>query len=1390
MDHKRHLTPKLLPKDFRLNKAAKSLITVAPLTRSLSSGKRILHNRTRSKSNASDESSPSGSQTSPKSDHFNDNDNDCGKLKMGKSVISLLTTTSIYSEFKKLNKNNYTPNDNDFDDVNSEEEFKEDEEENEDTTDDAITEEPEETADNNIDSDSADYANSASKNSLNSDNSNSLNNLKSTLNTSKELPGSASDAHVYLSLFEQSVIKSLESKRQVICGVESSRIISSNRNIRTRAIAVCNKLKSTFQVDPNDELLDDYSCWLLRDVLLQGHLYITKNYLLFFAYLPSHHNSLKKKDIDSQAFEERIAMSGALSIKKHSITSKFHRYWCVLKGSSFSVYSDSTNLYFPLLTIDLRYVLRAEVVYENNVATSQSTLSRLTNLASHDPEFVGANDLGSSELMDNSHHRDDSSSFIDELKTRKSTLTTKEATKPHMIRILTETKTYLFYCDNLHSANEWVSCFKAQIFTLKNQDDKVTIKLPLTNLVDLEVNSIFENAENIRLKVLENSDSYALDDYFFLFFNSCLNAVKSINKALQLNKEKTQIKNHNQSVVENDYSNTESPNAISDNYIPSGSIEEAGNPIRTINDNGDEDSSNDDDLELQNPTTKEQGSLLKNNEPAPSNKQITGKAKATLQVLNPKHIVKNVFGQTLYNGFEMWSSNPTHYEEINSLERGSEDLFFVGSEEERVEAAERFRKHFSLPSSEKLIATYYAYLQRNIPLYGKIYLGSTKICFRSLLPRIHTKMILPFGDIENCYKEKNFSFGYSGLVTVINGHEELFFEFSANDSRDDCEYLLLKQLDFYKRNRKSGDSVERLDESVKLSSSVNNLSEAENIIKNEDKISLETGSQVPIIIKDYAFARPTFKPSQKFKITCLTIGSRGDVQPYIALCKGLLKEGHKPRIATHGEFREVVESHGIEFKEIAGSPTELMSFMGHHGSISVSFLKDAKSKFTGWIDELLTTSWEACQGSEILIESPSAMAGIHIAEALNIPYFRAFTMPWTRTRAYPHAFIVPELKKGGSYNYFTHVMFENVFWKGISSQVNKWRRSTLGLGRTDLYQLQQNKVPFLYNVSPTVFPPSVDFADWVKVTGYWFLDEKDSYKPPAELQQFIKDARAAKKKLIYIGFGSIVVSDPKELTAAVIEAVKKADVWCVLNKGWSNRLEGGDKELEIELPPQIYNAGSVPHDWLFNHVDAAVHHGGSGTTGASLRHGLPTIIKPFFGDQFFYAHRVEDMSVGIYLKKLNKDSLAKAIKEAVTSTRIIKKAKAVGIKIRLENGVQSAMQTIYSQLDYAQLLISSKREISHNVDVTSVRVSNMAKQQQQQQQPEPQLQTSSEDKEDEGEGEGEIGDIDDYINDSISNSLKLSGGSDTDNNYLADSLQASGEIVSQRRKSNGSWLLL
>ena len=151
----------------------------------------------------------------------------------------------------------------------------------------------------------------------------------------------------------------------------------------------------------------------------------------------------------------------------------------------------------------------------------------------------------------------------------------------------------------------------------------------------------------------------------------------------------------------------------------------------------------------------------------------------------------------------MWTGARRHYDDPPGLtpDEASGD---IADEEDAMEHGDRFRAHFALQPTEKLQATYFGYLHRVLPLYGKIYISNRSFCFRSLLPGTRTKMILPLKDIENVDKEKGFRFGYSGLVIVIRGHEELFFEFGQAETRDDCAVTLLQSLETVRFLQESG----------------------------------------------------------------------------------------------------------------------------------------------------------------------------------------------------------------------------------------------------------------------------------------------------------------------------------------------------------------------------------------------------------------------------------------------------------------------------------------------------------------------------------------------------------------------------------------------------------
>lgn len=1015
---------------------------------------------------------------------------------------------------------------------------------------------------------------------------------------------------------------------------------------------VSDKLQKRFNLDSEEMFIYESSAWLLRDVLIQGHIFITSEHLLFYASLPK--------------ITGTTQLTGNLNIKSKIKGSS--RYWCILKGTLLSLFNSPTEVYFPVLTIDLSNVTDIEL--EKDPKTNTTTCN---------------------------------------------------------FRISTNEKTFKFIADSEFAAKTWYNTLKRQHFATENmEDNSVSLKIPLPNILELDEEEIINQSVTMRLRALESKETYAIDDYIFMFLDcsgtllkdALLNQLQKLNLmgmhilyndkdanllqdsvAQEESKENTS-KPHKHSLLRSplkytpsrhkfplpEYCKLESNSKQEKNTKRLGRLRSKSEHWLhkpTCHDTEIEESLvlesySNQQTPVESPKIEGEviGSPLSQNTSNSSENEV-------ITTSTRREKLSGLATKPFKNMAEMWSAKPLHYQ--NEIFKFKDNSVITGKD--CIAANKNFKEHFKVGQEETLISSYFTYLNRNIPVYGKLYLSDKSLCYRSLVPKVNTRMVLPIVDIETCYQEKSFRFGYFILVLVIRGHEELFFEFSSKDARDDIESLLSRRIDHVKE-------IHQMAQSNKKTSSIQTDRDNADLRFFEDKIS-GSGFDVPIMIDRNPYFKTIIKPNKKYNFGLLTIGSRGDVQPYIALGKALIKDGHSVTIITHSEFREFVERHGIQFKEIAGNPAELMSLMVEHESINIAMLRDASSHFRGWITELLQSSWDVCKNAnfDILIESPSAMAGIHIAEALSIPYFRAFTMPWTRTRAYPHAFIVPDQKRGGNYNYLTHVLFENVFWRGISSQVNKWRVETLNLEKTNLELLQQNKVPFLYNISPTIFPPSIDFSEWVKVTGYWFLDEESNYTPPDDLLKFINKARKKGKKLVYIGFGSIVVSNAKEMTKALVEAVIEADVYCILNKGWSERLgDTSAKEIEIELPDCVFNAGAVPHDWLFPRVDAAVHHGGSGTTGASMRCGLPTIIKPFFGDQFFYANRVEDIGAGIALRKFNSKTLAKALIEVTTNEKMRERARLIKSQIAKEDGVQTAISCIFSELEYARSLIVNKRK--------------------------------------------------------------------------------------------------
>ncbi|OAD08859.1 glycosyltransferase family 1 protein [Mucor lusitanicus CBS 277.49] len=571
-----------------------------------------------------------------------------------------------------------------------------------------------------------------------------------------------------------------------------------------------------------------------------------------------------------------------------------------------------------------------------------------------------------------------------------------------------------------------------------------------------------------------------------------------------------------------------------------------------------------------------------------------------------------------------------------------------------------FQKYFVLPESEKLLAVYRCSLMKTLPCYGKLYISSSYVSFNAKGFATKAKMIIPFQDVIRIQKLRSRGYIFHSLSILTQTKKEIYLEFSSITRRNSCFAKLFLQ---HKRALESQTEPGKAEKKIKDWEA--------RLMEDEQKDAIgrvvPNDASLPVLSRQQTETIVYKKPEKSLHFTCITIGTRGDVQPYIALCKGLMKEGHRCRIATHDEFKDWIEEHGIEFRTVGGDPGELMRICVENNFFSVNFVVEGLRLFKDWIDELLTLSWKAVQGTEIIIESPSAMIGVHMAEALRVPYFRSFPMPMTRTRSFPHPFATPNNPKGRLYNDMTYVLFDHAVWRAIAARTNAFRKTTLGIPATSYEKLEVWKIPYLYSFSPSIVPSPLDWLDWIHCTGYWFLDNPQTgWTPDPELKAFIEASDA--RPIVYIGFGSIIVSDPVGITRVIIESVLLSNVRAIVSRGWSSRHKQGAVSEEADMlsrhPGTIMSVQSVPHDWLFPKIRAVVHHGGAGTTAAGLRAGRPTIIKPFFADQFFWGERVEEMGIGRCIKNLTVDNLSAALRVVSTDENMLKVANRVGQKIR------------------------------------------------------------------------------------------------------------------------------
>jgi UDP:flavonoid glycosyltransferase YjiC (YdhE family) len=413
------------------------------------------------------------------------------------------------------------------------------------------------------------------------------------------------------------------------------------------------------------------------------------------------------------------------------------------------------------------------------------------------------------------------------------------------------------------------------------------------------------------------------------------------------------------------------------------------------------------------------------------------------------------------------------------------------------------------------------------------------------------------------------------------------------------------------------------------------------------------------------------------KVALICNDTRGGIQPYVALGLGLRAAGHEAVVVAPENYAGFVSSRGLEFRGMRGDVQAVIRNPEYAEQLERGFLASHRLMvrlLTESIRDWTHDALEACRGANLIVGGfGGMMTGQGIAEALGVPFVQAHVQPVTPTGAYS-GLLMPDRLRGRSrwLDRLSHRWSRQVFWQPLRGPVNAARKEVLGLGPAPFWgnigMPRRDGDLVLHGYSPHLLPRPSDWPSGVQITGYWFLDHEEVWTPPADLVEFLD----AGEPPIAVGFGSMSLRDAEATTRLVVDAVERVGQRVVLLSGWGG--VGGPT-----LPDWAFAVESVPHDWLFPRTALSVHHGGAGTTGASLRAGVPSVIVPFGADQPFWGWLLADRGLAappIPRKRLTADRLASAISSVLKDDAMRERAAKLGRRIRDEDGVARAVERL------------------------------------------------------------------------------------------------------------------
>lgn len=356
------------------------------------------------------------------------------------------------------------------------------------------------------------------------------------------------------------------------------------------------------------------------------------------------------------------------------------------------------------------------------------------------------------------------------------------------------------------------------------------------------------------------------------------------------------------------------------------------------------------------------------------------------------------------------------------------------------------------------------------------------------------------------------------------------------------------------------------------------------------------------------------------RIVCITLGSRGDVSPFIEVAKELKNRGHEITIATFAEYEMEILAAGIKFGKISGNSYEMVDvLLGNNDNSTeegVNGIEYLLHKYSTLYEEFYT----ACKDKDVIMYMQFGALAYHFAEKFNVPVIRTFVFPFDPTKKYYSMKIRPP--KNSILSYWCYYLCYFFMSYASMKVVNIWRKK-LRLGKWNVFKSYRyiNRKPILtlYQYDSLLAERDIKWGKHIYITGPWIKVSKSCNAVDKKLDNFLR----YRKNILYVGFGSMVFDKMQEIYKKIIYVLIKNKINAILPKECESIVASKYKNVRL-----FYYTDYIEFDYLIGKVDAFLHHGGCGTVHWCLRNEMPQLIFPFGADQYFWGEQCSELGIG------------------------------------------------------------------------------------------------------------------------------------------------------------------